>query len=185
MKHRALNTRNPMTWQKALLIVLIAALILVATIVGIAIYRIIIHPQSVFNNSVDAETSGAAKASTAPTDTGENFNSDRINILLLGMDSSEERLESDRVDFRTDTMLLVTIDFSDKTVNMITIPRDSYVTVTNATGSLYKVNSAAYFGGGMCDSGFLNACATISGVFGGISVDYYAAVNMDGLRAHR
>jgi LCP family protein required for cell wall assembly len=100
------------------------------------------------------------------------------------MDSNTEREEDGtREDFRTDTMLLVSIDFDKKRVDMITVPRDSYVTVTNATGKLYKVNSAAFFGGGMCHSGFLNACDTISGVFGGLPVNYYVAVDMDGLKA--
>ena len=107
----------------------------------------------------------------------------RVNILVMGMDSNQQRLGTEREDFRTDTMLLVTIDFNTGRVDMITTPRDSYVHVTNATGELYKVNAAAYFGGGLCDSGFKNACDTISGVFGGIPVPYYVGVDMDGLVA--
>ena len=170
-----------MTWKKGLMLSLLAILIVAVIIVAFFIYRTIINPKAAFSNIPDKPV----ETSQDPAETAirEEFSSDRVNILLLGMDSNEERLESEREDFRTDTMLLVSIDFSEKSVDMITVPRDSYVTVTNATGSLYKVNSAAYFGGGMCDSGFLNACDTISGVFGNIPVNYYVAVDMDGLHA--
>jgi LCP family protein required for cell wall assembly len=151
------------------------------------IYRAVINPKAAFNTEptthYTSQAPGATPVATTPPDVAEQFQTDRVNILVLGMDSNLVREESIRKDFRTDTMLLVSIDFDNKKVDMITVPRDSYVKVTNATGSLYKVNSAAYFGGGMCDSGFLNACDTISGVFGGLPVNYYVAADMDGLKA--
>lgn len=174
---------RPMTWKKALVSALLAILITALAIVAIFIYRTVINPRIVFANTPASPAAVTSDEPNATPGVSQGFDSDRVNILLLGMDSNDERLESEREDFRTDTMLLVSIDFSEKKVDMITVPRDSYVTVTRATGSLYKVNSAAYFGGGMCESGFLNACDTISGVFGGIPVNYYVAVNMDGLHA--
>jgi LCP family protein required for cell wall assembly len=160
-----------------------AALVLL----GIFIFRTVINPSVVFTlpEATPANTDPAATAGQGD----EQLNADmgfmkgRVNILVMGMDASEERFESSREDFRTDTMLLVTINFNTGKVDMITTPRDSYVTVTKATGQLYKVNSAAYFGGGLCESGFQNACDTISGVFGGIPVSYYIGVDMDGMKA--
>jgi LCP family protein required for cell wall assembly len=175
---------RPMTWKEWLWIALLAVLVAALVMAAVFIYRAVMNPRAAFGPQTSPQATGTGNpAVSAPAEVSEEFATDRVNILLLGMDSNEERQQSDRVDFRTDTMLLVSIDFSKEKVDMITVPRDSYVTVTKAAGSLYKVNSAAYFGGGMCDSGFKNACDTISGVFGGIPVNYYAAVDMDGLSA--
>lgn len=111
-----------------------------------------------------------------------DFMKNRVNILLMGVDFSTKRGESEREDFRTDTMMLVSLDFDSGEMDMITIPRDTYATVPKATGSLYKINSAAYFGGGMCHEGFMNACDAVS-ILLGVPVPYYAAVDMNGLEA--
>ena len=51
------------------------------------------------------------------------------------------------MNFRTDTMILVTVDFDNKKVDMISIPRDSYVRINN--GSRFnKIKAAFTFGGG-------------------------------------
>jgi len=179
--------------------VIIAATVLGAgllVICGIFMYRTVINPAIVFELPQKKATPMPAQASDQDADApsrqveeepqlivDEDFMRGRVNILVLGMDCSAERMETEREDFRTDTMLLVTINFNTGKVDMITTPRDSYVKVTKATGQLYKVNAAAYFGGGLCHSGFMNACDTISGVFGGIPVPYYIGVDMDGLKA--
>jgi len=170
----------------------IAAITLGAVLVillGVFVYRTVIDPGSVFElpGTTPAPTQNADETSAqdgeVDLNADEDFMKGRVNILVMGIDSSAERRETEREDFRTDTMLLVTINFNTGKVDMITTPRDSYVKVTKATGELYKVNSAAYFGGGLCDSGFKNACDTISGVFGGIPVPYYIGVDMDGMKA--
>ena len=176
------NKKLKRTIKYVAIAIFIAIAIAFLTVTLVFVYRTSINPSAAFEVNASSEIESDSEISEEDDTSAENeldFSDKTVNILVLGMDSDEERLESDREDFRTDTMLLVSIDFEEETVNMITVPRDSYVTVTNASGSLYKVNSAAYFGGGMCDSGFLNACDTISGVFGGIPVDYYVAVNMD------
>ena len=155
-------------------------------VLSIFLYRTVINPGAAFTLPEPQPTQQQAEAggTAAPTVQPDmDFMKGRVNILVMGMDSNEQRLGSAREDFRTDTMLLVTIDFNTGKVDMITTPRDSFVQVTKATGNLYKVNSAAFFGGGLCDSGFKNACDTISGVFGGLPVPYYVGVNMDGLTA--
>jgi LCP family protein required for cell wall assembly len=156
----------------------------VLVIIALFFYRTAIDPAAAFSFAAPEPTDMLAAAAETPEPPMDyDFMKGRVNILVMGMDSNEQRLGSDREDFRTDTMLLVTVDFNTGQVDMITTPRDSYVAVTNATGQLFKANSAAYFGGGFTHSGFENACDTISDVFGGIPVDYYVGVNMDGLEA--
>ncbi len=190
LKNRIVYWFKTMTVKKALKLSLFAVLTAALIIVGLFIYRTVINPKAAFSTQATSHASATPPAGpestpvkTTQPSLRDEFKTDRVNILVLGMDSNTEREDGTREDFRTDTMLLVSIDFDKKRVDMITVPRDSYVTVTNATGKLYKVNSAAYFGGGMCHSGFLNACDTISGVFGGLPVNYYVAVDMDGLKA--
>lgn len=178
-----------MQFNRRNIIIIAAALLGGAALVmlSIFIYRTVINPGAAFTlpepqpTQQQADAGGQTAHETVQPDMG--FMKGRVNILVMGMDSNEQRLGTKREDFRTDTMLLVTIDFNTGKVDMITTPRDSYVHVTNASGELYKVNAAAYFGGGLSDSGFANACDTISGVYGGIPVPYYIGVNMDGLVA--
>ena len=75
-----------------------------------------------------------------------DFEKKRVNILLLGADSSTERISAG-MNFRTDTMILVTVDFDNKDVDMISIPRDSYMRI-NKGGKFNKINAAFTFGGG-------------------------------------
>ncbi len=179
-KHLKFNKRST---------IIIAASLLGAAalvILSIFLYRTVINPSAAFalpEPQATQQQAAAGETAQATVQPDVDFMKGRVNILVMGMDSNEQRLDTSRADFRTDTMLLVTIDFNTGKVDMITTPRDSYVRVTKATGELYKANSAAYFGGGLCDSGFQNACDTISGVYGGIPVPYYVGVNMDGLTA--
>ena len=168
--------------EKAAKAVALALAISVLFIETALVYRIAYYrADATVAVAVRSEKVPAAEKASPADDTEEP--EDRLNILVLGMDSNSERLETGREDFRTDTMLLVSINFDAGSVDMISIPRDSYVAVTKGTGTHYKVNAAAYLGGGMCSGGFENACDTVSGVFGGVAVDYYAAAGMDGLVA--
>ncbi len=73
------------------------------------------------------------------------FGPRRQNILLLGVDSNGA--DSDLwVGTRTDTMILINIDPRTKTVNAISIPRDSKVYLPNGMGT-QKINAAHAIGG--------------------------------------
>ncbi len=73
------------------------------------------------------------------------FGMRRQNILLLGVDSNGA--DSDLwVGTRTDTMILLNIDPRTKTVNALTIPRDSKVYLPKGMG-IQKINAAHAIGG--------------------------------------
>jgi len=73
------------------------------------------------------------------------FGLKRRNILLLGVDSNGA--DSDLwVGTRTDTMILLNIDPKTKTVNAISIPRDSKVYLPKGMG-VQKINAAHAIGG--------------------------------------
>lgn len=166
---------------KTILIIILAILILFLSILSFFAYRIIFDPVSAFKKTVAQEVNSNQEKSATNNYPALKKAVNRVNILIMGMDIDEERAETDREDFRSDTILLASVDFTDKKVDLITVPRDSYAYVKNATGKFYKINSAVYFGGGIVDKGFMNACETISILFGGIPVDYYVGLEMPGL----
>ena len=105
-----------------------------------------------------------------------DFMESRVHILMLGIDESLER--SHWGSFRTDTMILVSIDFITKEVNMISLPRDSFVTIFNK-GSHDRINTAFGAGGGKDGGGFQNAMDTVSMTLGGIPVNRYVCFDMN------
>lgn len=104
----------------------------------------------------------------------------RVNILLLGLDYSEEREGRDMNQKLTDTMILVTIDPISQTIGALSIRRDLWVEIPEGYG--YDKINTAYSKG-------LNS--TIPGMTGpklveetvenllGITINYYAIVNLD------
>jgi LCP family protein required for cell wall assembly len=105
------------------------------------------------------------------------FDEKRLNLLLLGLDASVERYEVMRA-FRTDTIILISIDFENQEVYMISIPRDSYVKIPGRKNR-DRINSAFVWGGGFDGGGFERTIETVSDFLGGVPIHYYAAVDMN------
>ncbi len=104
-----------------------------------------------------------------------NWTEGRVTVLLLGID--ERKLEHGP--WRTDTMILLTVDPVSQTAGMISFPRDLWVEIANYDGLRDRINTAHfrgdadnYPGGG----GPALAMETILLNFG-IPVDYYVSVN--------
>ncbi len=114
------------------------------------------------------------------------FGTDTINILLFGLDGDESR-DSEYTTFRSDTIILVSINFTNKTLSMVSVPRDSYVDIYSRGGRA-KINSCFYYGSlnveGSDETENFNAGVevlkgTVSDLFGGIPINYYVGVDMD------
>ena len=128
--------------------------------------------------SNSANTPGnAMQTSNAPAAASWDGKS-RINILLLGLDYSDQRALEDN-HFRSDTMILVTIDPVSKSLGALSIRRDLWV---NVPGHDYnKINSAYYFGDienvpGVGGPGL--AMQTVE-EFLGVPIDFYAQVDFN------
>lgn len=118
-----------------------------------------------------------------------SFLKDTVNILVLGWDHSPERDDEDNVlyrdednNFRSDVLILLAVDFEQKSVDMISIPRDSYYRIYNTPGK-WKINAAFAKGGSAEGEGFAYAMNTVSNLFGGLPIHYYCGVEMEGLKA--
>ena len=102
------------------------------------------------------------------------FGPRRQNILLLGVDSNGA--DSDLwVGTRTDTMILLNIDPRTKTVNAISIPRDSKVYLPKGMG-VQKINAAHAIGG------IEMTIKTVEDTLG-VKVDKYIMFHDEGVRA--
>lgn len=95
-----------------------------------------------------------------------------VSILLLGTDTGEL---GRNYKGRTDSMMLVTINPTEKETKMVSIPRDTLVSIDGATPPFPQKINAAYETG--------SAAASIQTVQNwlNIPIDYYALVNMGGL----
>ena len=116
-----------------------------------------------------------------------------INILLLGIDTNDER-ESQNMGWRSDVIILCSLNFDDKTMDMVTIPRDTYVSMNKLdrkTGEIKsrtndKINAAYAYGGGPKGYGAKNSLDCVKEFLScsgrlDIQIDYYATIDMDGI----
>jgi len=76
---------------------------------------------------------------------GTNMFSRKQNILLLGVDSNGRNADPFK-GTRSDTILLISIEPSSKSVNVISVPRDSKVYLSDDNG-MQKINAAHALGG--------------------------------------
>ena len=105
------------------------------------------------------------------------FDEDRINILLLGLDADEQRYKTMGA-FRTDTIILLSVDFKANQVYLISIPRDSYVKIPGRQ-QRDRINTAFVWGGGFKGEGFERTIETVSSFLGGIPIHYYVGIDMN------
>ena len=178
---------------------IILAVLLLA---GGRFYRTITHdPMSAFRTPSPANTPADIPADPSPTpiptltpeeklmeQADKDFMQNRVNILLLGWDQSPERDDKDSVlyrdeknNFRSDVLMLLTVNFEDSTAHLISIPRDTMAKIYNTKGH-WKINAAFAKGGSIEGEGFEYSIKTVENLMG-VPIDYYVGVNMEGLKA--
>lgn len=93
---------------------------------------------------------------------------DNVSILLIGVDGGEKRGFKD---LRSDALMVATLNEKEKSVKLLSIPRDSYVYIPEVDYST-KINHAYKFG---------EAKASIETIelLLDIPIDYYVAVNFE------
>lgn len=131
---------------------------------------------------VDGEASGVQRVTIAGKGTLgkiEDANMEPVTILAVGVDNASGLQEDDSVligrnptSMLTDTILLVRIDPQTEVVNVMSVPRDLWVTIAGV-GEQGKINSAMAAGGPSALVG------TIYETFG-IEVNHFVQVNFAG-----
>ncbi len=89
-------------------------------------------------------------------------------VLAVGCDKRADWSD----DGRTDTILAAFIDIENSRVNVVSIPRDTYITIPSS-GEKTKINHAYFYGGIPLTK------STIEETFG-IAIDNYAEINFQG-----
>lgn len=94
---------------------------------------------------------------------------DHVSVLIMGIDENDARKEKEIA--RTDALILATLNKDEKSIKLLSIPRDSYVYIPEV-GYEDKINHAHAFGG---------TTATIDAVENllQIPVDYYVKLNFN------
>jgi len=102
---------------------------------------------------------------------------ERVNILLLGIDQRDN--ETDKGPWRTDTMILVSIDPATDSASMLSIPRDLWVVIPgygeNRINTAHATGDIRQYPGG----GVALAKKTVWYTFG-VPVHYYVRINFAG-----
>ena len=176
-----------------------AVVVAVGTVVGVYADKLLNRPQDFFDPVVHtpAETpKPSPNASDDPEPTISDYeqlamNADKsmmqniVNICLIGVDYAEERETwNGKHDYHADVIMVLAINFDENTASLISIPRDTYAKIPGVDG-IYKINAALNCGGGYeaeNGAGFQKVCEAASWMLGDISVDYYYAVTMHGLK---
>lgn len=132
-------------------------------------------------NTVSPSPSAAPTIAPTPDITA---NSDVLNILLIGIDRSQTKGKGSGRDPHADVMMVVAIHFKDKKVDLISLPRDTFIHAPEIMNGVYKLNASFNVGGGFAaknGGGFLKVCEAAEYMLGGIPVDYYYAVDFTSL----
>jgi len=102
-------------------------------------------------------------------------NQEPVNILLLGIDQRE----GETGPYRTDTMILVSINIANKSISMLSIPRDLWVTIPGYGEN--RINMAHFLGDAKDYPGGGTALAKKTVWYAlGVPVHYYARINFSG-----
>lgn len=144
--------------KKILTIILIALIVIIVTFIGYTYYILSsINPNNNQNN----------EENTLP---GREIDWNRkINILLIGIDQRYEDEMS-----RSDTNLLLSIDPKNKKLVLISLPRDSLVTLPGYEGDQKLAHAHSY-------GGVPLLVKTIESILN-IEIPYYIEVNFDGFK---
>lgn len=95
---------------------------------------------------------------------------DNISIMIVGIDDSKKRSQGEG-NSRSDALLVATLNNKDKSIKLVSIPRDSYVYIPTV-GYKDKITHAHAYGG-------IDATReTVEGLLN-VPIDYYFRVNFD------
>lgn len=154
-------------------------LITILVILGVALIGVGIYIYNLFNTfeeGVSNSYQSTDRERSELRDDDSDTSPDSFTILILGIDESEARMESDDIDdndFRTDTMILATFNKDEDEVKLVSIPRDTLAYFPDEN-YFDKITHAHRINGPE------SSMASVESLLN-VPVDYYARVNMNAL----
>jgi len=115
-----------------------------------------------------------------------------INIALLGHDSNDARVKKRRKGYTglVDANMVAAVNIETGEVNIVSIPRDSYVPIYKQGKYKDKLAHANFFGWrkgipgieDKVEAGLITQVETISNVLGGVPIHFYVSLDMEAVR---
>lgn len=162
--------------KRKILYISMASIIVIIMIWGFQKYENIKNPHQAFQKDLQQQKKTVEEKTVEEKSV---FNKNTINILLLGVDSSDVR-EAKKMGYRSDSLMLTSINLDTKEVKILSIPRDTYTDVPGNKNK-DKINHAMAFGGGPRSKGNKYAVEAVEGLLG-INVHYYVTMDLDIVR---
>ena len=162
------------TMSKQRVMIFLVIILVICTGVGIKLFSDMRNPEKIFQAGKDSEDAENVE---------DSFPDSKINILIFGLDKDYIREEVQKYGvYRSDTMMLATLDFEKNTLDLVSLPRDTYVPIYNQYGK-DKLNSCFMYAsedaedkGEVIPLGIEYLSNTVSNVLGDIPVDYYVGI---------
>ncbi|SHM61657.1 transcriptional attenuator, LytR family [Caldanaerovirga acetigignens] len=110
---------------------------------------------------------------TGDNPSGDEYSGGRLNVLVLGLDAGTIGADEEHNHYRSDTMMVVSVDPVEKKINVLSIPRDTRVRIPGV--GYQKINAAMAYGGPEL------AVRTVKD-FLGVPIHNYVAINYSGFR---
>ena len=92
------------------------------------------------------------------------FGDGRVNVLFLGTNQG-----------LADTIIVLSLDYNNKRLDAISIPRDTYYSRPQFAGAAFQKVNSVY-----SSEGYEAACKAASDILGGIPIHYYAEMDVKG-----
>ena len=110
--------------------------------------------------------------------TPKEIQSDNINFLICGIDYEDGRSYGTNMGM-TDVILYVSFDIKANRINILQIPRDTFIGSDVPTGGTGKINAIAYHG---TENPPIASLARVISEEFGLPIDYYVTIDMDAFR---
>lgn len=175
MERKTRRSRKVRSKKKVLKYMVAIGLVLILLTSGYGVYAFIKTKNAYDRSQVDLNRDGGK---SDLRDEEVTFN-DPFSILLLGI----ENYSSGDKSGLADTQIVMTIDPTTSEIHMVTVPRDTRVTIENAGeySGIHKLN-AAYSYGTITGYGAIKLQVETVEKFLNIPIDNFVAVNFDGFR---
>ncbi|WMJ22833.1 LCP family protein [Paludicola sp. MB14-C6] len=159
---RTINKHKKKKKNKALIVLCIVAIVIsVLTVVGVIIFN-----TKIFSGN-DAGSLGEK------LQTPSAIRDKQMNILVVGVDKIG-REQGHRAGTLTDVVMVANYDIENKKINIIQIPRDTYIGNEYATGKINAVYGSKKNGG-------IQGLANKINQYLNIPIDHYVTLDIDGL----
>jgi LCP family protein required for cell wall assembly len=145
------------------------------SIIFFGVYQVYFAPVTLFSR--DFSDSGQLE---------DQFEDRIVNVAVLGLHNRNEDNTFGEI-YNVDTIMIASINFDQNSLNLLAVPRDSYLEIA-CSGSMDRLRQSYSYGytlsgeGSEHESGLKCSIDTIASLLDGIDLHYYIAMDIQGLK---